>query len=318
MADPRKTHRHYVFTINNPAEKTPLQIPDTARYCSWQKEKGDNGTIHYQGYLELNTPLRLGSIKKWGGDWAKAHLEVRRGTREEARDYSQKEDTRLEGPWELGTWQSGGAGSRTDLARVVEIIRETKSAKHVLEEAPEQFIRNFRGIERAIQLLDDRRRSWITELFIFWGDAGTGKSRWAAELGGESVYYLRKGNANAVWWDGYDGEETVILDDFYGWIPHDLLLRMADRYPLRVDFKGGSTQFLAKRIVVTSNSNWRNWYDYANKSGLNFAALERRVTVAVHMGNVGAVAPVLTWEKGLTGLPGFLVDEVDTDIDQRD
>ena len=69
------------------------------------------------------------------------------------------------------------------------------------------------------------------------------------------------------------GHEVVIIDEFYGWLPFDLLLRVCDRYPLLVETKGGQTQFVAKVIVITSNSLPSNWYKSAY-----FPSLVRRVT----------------------------------------
>ena len=81
------------------------------RYGVWQLERGKNGTAHLQGYVEFRKAMSLTAIKKVVGE--RAYVEERRGTREEARAYCQKEDTRVEGPWEHGIWISG-AGHRTD------------------------------------------------------------------------------------------------------------------------------------------------------------------------------------------------------------
>jgi len=43
-----------------------------------------------------------------------------------------------------------------------------------------------------------------------YGSPGTGKTHRSRELGGES-YYIKAQNK---WWDGYQQEKTVILDDF--------------------------------------------------------------------------------------------------------
>ena len=70
------------------------------------------------------------------------------------------------------------------------------------------------------------------------------------------AYWKQRSN----WWDGYSTQETVVLDEFYGWLPFDLLLRLCDRYPLLVETKGGQVQFVAKTIIITSNSLPSNWY----------------------------------------------------------
>lgn len=55
------------------------------------------------------------------------------------------------------------------------------------------------------------------------------------------------------WWNGYDGEEEVIFDEFRGdSCKFSELLRILDRYPYTVEVKGGFRQLLAKKIVITS------------------------------------------------------------------
>jgi len=49
--------RNYVFTINfGDAEVTqllPEEFPEWFSFVCWQLECGEEGTMHYQGYLEL-------------------------------------------------------------------------------------------------------------------------------------------------------------------------------------------------------------------------------------------------------------------------
>ena len=49
---------------------------------------------------------------------------------------------------------------------------------------------------------------------------------------------------------------------------------MLDRYPLMVQIKGGTTSFLAKKTILTSNSHPREWY--SNKLCV-YGALRRRI-----------------------------------------
>jgi len=52
------------------------------------------------------------------------------------------------------------------------------------------------------------------------------------------------------------------------------------RYPCKVENKNGHTEFLAKRVYITSNVGWRNWWGselLANAN--NEEAITRRITV---------------------------------------
>lgn len=79
------------------------------------------------------------------------------------------------------------------------------------------------------------------------------------------------------WWDGYSGQHTVIIDEFYGQLRWSFVLQLLDRYPLRVETKGGCVPFVSRRIIITSNREPSQWY----KSSIDPAPLLRRLT-AVH------------------------------------
>lgn len=58
--------RNYVFTINfGDAEVTQLlteEFPPWFSFVIWQLECGDEGTMHYQGYLELRGPQTMARV----------------------------------------------------------------------------------------------------------------------------------------------------------------------------------------------------------------------------------------------------------------
>lgn len=109
-------------------------------------------------------------------------------------------------------------------------------------------------------------------VIVYIGPPGCGKSRRAAECCGSTVpYYKPRGK----WWDGYWQHELVIIDDFYGWIRLDEMLRILDRYPHRVQVKGSYVQFLAKKIFITSNIEVSSWYK--NCESVLIEALLRRI-----------------------------------------
>ena len=55
------------------------------------------------------------------------------------------------------------------------------------------------------------------------------------------------------WWDGYTGQETVIINEFRGGIAYSELLDLLDKYPKTVRRRCREpVPFLAKRVIITS------------------------------------------------------------------
>ena len=75
------------------------------------------------------------------------------------------------------------------------------------------------------------KRDFKTKLIVLIGRPGTGKSRLANEIS-KYVYEDKSyDKPRGEWWDGYDEEtECVIIDDFYGLLKYDELLKITDRY----------------------------------------------------------------------------------------
>lgn len=251
------------------------------RYAVYQKERGsETGYDHWQVYMELKKPVRLAALKKL---FHSGHYEKRRGTREEARAYCMKEDTRIEGPYEIGTWEAGGQGTRTDFQEIYQMLSDRKSLLSVLEAHPGTYMRAHRGIKDAKFLIEQkasmRFRSLKTTVIV--GDAGTGKTRLIYDLHGfESVFKLDP-QETTVWFDGYGGEDILLIDDFYGWIRWGMLLNILDGYPLRLPVKGGFCWANWTKVYITSNNKVESWYDRGCPP-----ELKRRITGILRMKNL--------------------------------
>lgn len=50
------------------------------------------------------------------------------------------------------------------------------------------------------------------------------------------------------------------MDDFYGWIKYDELLKIADRCPYKIPIKGSFANFVAEWVFVRSNIHPENRY----------------------------------------------------------
>lgn len=207
-----------------------------------------------------------------------AHCEPRAGTREQARDYCTRANKRAPGeetgPWEVGEWRDGGQGRRTDLACVHELLKSGCPEVDISDEYFETWCRYFNSFVRW-RAIHTEPRNWKTQVSIYWGPPGTGKSSLAAAEA-RDPYWLPppRSSSSAVWWEGYNGQGDVIIDDFYGSMPYQTLLRIMDRYPMKVETKHGSFEFSARRLWITSNQHPLQWYPQGDRY-----AFMRRVEV---------------------------------------
>lgn len=263
------TSRSWCFTLNNYTVSEHINIEETkCRYLVFGIEKGEKGTEHLQGYIEFEKPCRIASVKKLPG-FERAHLEKRRGTREQARAYCQKD-----GEWlEFGDWDAGGAGTRNDLRNCMNAIKKGSSLKEIAEEMPETYSRNMRFVEKYKSMCEKEEAKAFRklEVHVLWGEAGTGKSRKAIE---ENPNIFTVEAHDSFPFDGYDGEKEILIDDFDGsGIPHCKLLRILDGHRFRVNVKGGHRWAQWNKVIITSNKPPDQWYHFGLKK-----ELKRRLT----------------------------------------
>lgn len=253
--------RTWCFTWNNPAgldAETPLVqfdwsvFGDSLKYGVAQLERGESGTLHWQGYVEFSKPRKLGGMKKC---IPAAHFESRKGTQTQARDYCMKTEGRVQGPFEFGDFKDSGQGKRTDLVSAMKLVKDGKTDFEIAEELPSVWLRYSRGLREYKRICIPSRKT-KTHVSVYYGPTGTGKTRRAFESD-PSAYFKPRGD----WWDGYEGQATVIIDDFTGWLPYSFLLNLLDRYPLLVPYKGGFHNFGSTKIIITSNFKPSEWYN---------------------------------------------------------
>lgn len=268
----QRQSKYWCWTLNNPteAEEQAIKIAATEEktpiaYLVYGREVGSSGTRHLQGYLELRRKLRLVSAKRVLGP-ERAHLEPRMGSASQAADYCKKDGDVVE----YGTCSVPQQGKRNDLEALKETIDSGGNLRDVAEEHFGQFLRYERAIKAYLELRSVPR-SWKTRVRIFWGPTGVGKTRRAVDLAdGDFWIYSSDG-----WFDGYLGQQTVIFDDFGG---HEFkltyLLKLLDRYPMRVRIKGGFVNWCPLEVIITSNIDPEEWYPNAKPESK--AALFRR------------------------------------------
>jgi RNA helicase len=135
------------------------------------------------------------------------------------------------------------------------------------------YVRNYGNLRRINQ--DNLTPLGMErEIRVYWGATGVGKSRRAWNEAGLEAYPK---DPRSKFWDGYRGQQSVVIDEFRGDIDIGHILRWFDRYPVIVEVKGSSVVLKATKIYITSNLDPFKWYpdlDPATKD-----ALMRRLTI---------------------------------------
>lgn len=241
--------RDYVFT----SWTQPEFDKKHTKYICWGRERcPDTDREHYQGFIVFDRTYRIPGGKRVLGGGDTAHLESRRGTRKQAIDYCRKDG-------EFTEW--GNVGRRT----IEDLLRT--DIKTIREENPLFYVRYHRGIEKLLSTPKGGLNFRNIEVTWLWGATGVGKTRQVMEM--ESVYKL---DPPYQWFDGYEGEDILLLDDFDNeTIARGMLLNILDGYRLRLPIKGGHTWAEWTKVFVTSN-------EHPTAYILWDKALERRVT----------------------------------------
>ncbi|AXH74443.1 MAG: putative viral replication protein [Circoviridae sp.] len=266
--------RRYCWTLNNPTdeERRAIRAMDQGgevRYLVCGNEIASTGTPHLQGYMELRTPQRVNHVKRLLGS-ERVHMEACRGTPDQNVQYCKKEGDVFH---EFGT-VTGHQGRRTDLLEVQELLDSGEPLVNVARSHFGAFCRYSKALCSYLALHAEPR-NFRTQVVWHYGRTGSGKSKGVYEeseaLCPGSVCWLP--DQTLAWFDGYSGHKGVVIDDFDGRAPIALLLRLFDRYPLKVPVKGSFVEWRPRIVWITSNESPRSLYGHQNQ----FDALLRRV-----------------------------------------
>lgn len=282
MADGSRA-RAWCFTTNNPTHKVlfPDGLPDGIKYIVYQLERGDQGTPHLQGYVQLSRPQRMSWLKKVTSKTAegevfnvfdRAHFIVAKGNADQNKAYCTKAEGRLEGPWTLG--DAPKQGDRTDLKEAAEQLMRTGDIRAI---DPAVFLKYASGCLKLAALAPPPRRDNLRVITIV-GPTGIGKSYSVHDLFPD-IYVVNMGNSG-LWWDGYTGQTAVMFEEFKGQVQLQKMLQILDPYPLRLEIKGGLVPARFTTVFITSNYTPDKWYK--NDDGARdeeMKALARRLDI---------------------------------------
>jgi hypothetical protein len=272
--------RNVCFTFNNPGpDPIPFDV-EQMHYLVYQRERGENGTEHYQGYVELKKRLRLNQVKALLGSDT-IHIEARRGTAQEASDYCKKDDSRMDGfePVEFGEMKTTEPGKRNDLKEFKDAVMSGSKRKRDLVEEHFNVLARYPKFYDTLTMINRPKRTVDLTVTLLYGETGLGKTRKVMDLhGDDEELFVAPLNNGTMWYDTYDGHKKVLIDDFAGAASHislTALLRLLDRYPVLVPTKGSHTWWLPDHIYITTNILPKDWYKWENREE-QYKALARR------------------------------------------
>lgn len=249
----------------------------TVRYSCFQVERvGEEGTAHIQGVVFFKSPTRMSTIKRKNSLFETMHLERARDPTAAAK-YCKKENTRIDGPWEFGEYESR-QGRRTDLEALKEAIQSGKAnIKDIADDHFETMVKSFGNVKKLHALYDTPRKPKPVIIVSMTGPSGVGKT-WSARekvFAGYSKFWVTNYNTQFIF-DGYNGEKVIVFDEFKGQIQMDVMNKLMDYGPFQANVKHSRVHIKARRFIFMSNHPLEEWYPNVKSDNPELASFYRR------------------------------------------
>lgn len=240
---------------------------DKIRYICYGKETcPTTGKTHFQGWIQLYKKIRLNGLKKLIGS-NKIHVSICLGDEASNEKYCKKDnDFKSFGKFSI-------QGKSNDLESLIESMKAGKTMTELFEEYPKLFFQHSNKIKATrLQIYEPITAQFRkVKVYVLQGPSGCGKTRTAMQF----AKYKTEFN-NLPWWDQYDFQESILIDEFANQVRITDLLTILDGQQLKLPIKGGFTYANWTTVYITTNLPFNKWYPDALE--IHRIALIRRIS----------------------------------------
>jgi hypothetical protein len=269
--------RKYQLTINNPDEHglSHEQIFEKLEkhktiYCCMSDEIGlKDQTKHMHVFVIFSSPVRFSTMKKEFP--TEVHFEESKGTNKENRDYiikggkwenDEKHETKIEGTFEeRGEMpiDRSRSGDKYD-EEFVRRVQEGATNAELINEYP-KYWRDLHNVDKLRYTFKNEemgKKNRDVVVTYVWGATRTGKTTHVLETISDFEAYRVTDYKNPF--DGYKGEDVLILDEFASSIKINTMNNLIDKFPLELPCRYSNKQALFTHVYIISNLKLEDQY----------------------------------------------------------
>lgn len=211
-----------------------------------------------------------------------------------------------------------GQGKRSDLVELADAIVGGATMDDIVDRFPHKILTNDRGIKALFDAKRKHRSRHVPpQVVCYFGPPGIGKTtqvyEWANEKGftDEQVFSHDGGK----WFDGYIGQPICFIDEVDKCISDmgfQRFLKITDKFPASVEYKGGTCKFNSPIIFLCASSAPEDWLWQVNTVGNTKHQIERRINECYTRNAYGEPwVPVPMWKPSIgTVIPPGTDEEV--------